>query len=60
MEKFLKDVTKLEKTDIKNRTLTCQVNHEKRINEFLKNLKSASSRIRKLKQLDLELMFYMA
>ena len=43
MENILKDSTKFEKVDIKTRTLNFQVNHEKRINEFVKSLKSPGS-----------------
>ena len=43
MENILKDNTSFEKVDIKARTLNFQVNHEKRINEILKSLKSAGS-----------------
>ena len=43
MENILQDNTKFEKVDIKTRTLNFQVNHEKRVNEILKSLKSAGS-----------------
>ena len=43
MENILKDNTKFEKVDVKTRTLNFQVNHEKRINEILKSLKSTGS-----------------
>ena len=43
MENIPKDNTKLEKVDIKTRTLNFQVNHEKRIDEILRGLKSSSS-----------------
>ena len=43
MENILKDNTKFEKVDVKTRTLNFQVNHEKRINEISKSLKSAGS-----------------
>ena len=43
VENILKDSTKFEKVDIKTRTLNFQVNHERRINEILKSLKSAGS-----------------
>ena len=43
MENILKDNAKLEKVDIKTRTLNFQVNHEKLINEILKRLKSSGS-----------------
>ena len=43
MENFLKDKIKFEKVDLKARTLNFQVNHEKRVNETLKSLKSAGS-----------------
>ena len=64
MENILKDNTKSENVDIKTRTLNLQVNHEKRINEVLRRLKSSSSfsnkQYKKLKQLDLDLVFCMA
>ena len=44
IENILKDNTKFEKVDIKTGTLNFQVNHEKRINDILKSLKSAGSR----------------
>ena len=47
MENILKDNTKFEKVHIKTRTLNFQVNHEKRINEILKSLKSSVSLIDK-------------
>ena len=40
MENNLKDNTKLEKVNVKTRTLNFQVYHEKRINEILNCLKS--------------------
>ena len=40
MENNLKDNTKLEKVNVKTRTLNFQVNHEKRISEILNCLKS--------------------
>ena len=40
---ILKDNSKFEKVDIKSRTLNFQINHEKRINEILKRLKSSGS-----------------
>ena len=43
MENILEDNIKLEKLDTKTRTLNFQVSYEKRINEILKNLKSAGS-----------------
>ena len=43
MENILKGNTKFEKVDINTRTLNFQVNHEKRINEILKSLKSPGS-----------------
>ena len=43
MENILQDNNKFEKVDIKTRTLNFQVNHEKRVNEILKSLKSAGS-----------------
>ena len=43
MENILKDNTKFEKVHIKTRALNFQVNHEKRINEILKSLKSPGS-----------------
>ena len=43
MENILKDNTKFKKVDIKARTLSFQVNHEKRINEILQRLKSSGS-----------------
>ena len=43
MENILKGNTKFEKNDAKARTLNFQINHEKRINEILKSLKSAGS-----------------
>ena len=43
MENILKGNTKFDKMDIKARNLNFQVNHEKRINEILKSLKSAGS-----------------
>ena len=63
MENNLKDNIKFEKLDIKTGTLNFQVNYEKRINGILKNLKSVGSssvkQYKKLKQLDLYLLFYM-
>ena len=41
MENILEDNTNFENVDIKTRTLNFQVNHEKRINDILKSLKSA-------------------
>ena len=43
MENIFKDNTKFKKVDIKARTLSFQVNHEKRINEILQRLKSSGS-----------------
>ena len=43
MENILKDKTNFEKVDIKTRTLNFQVNHQKRINDTLKRLKSSGS-----------------
>ena len=43
MENILKDKINFEKVDLKARTLNFQVNHEKRVNETLKSLKSAGS-----------------
>ena len=43
MENILKGSTKFETVDIKTRNLNFQVNHEKRVNEILKSLKSAGS-----------------
>ena len=43
MENILKGNSKFEKFDIKTRTLKFKVNHEKRINEILKRLKSSGS-----------------
>ena len=43
MENILKDNTKFERVDVKTTTLNFQVNHEKRINEILRNLKSTGS-----------------
>ena len=43
MENILKDQTKFEKVTIKTRILNFQVNHEKNINDFLKNLKNSDS-----------------
>ena len=43
MENILKGNTKFEKFNIKTRTMNVQVNHEKRINQILKILKSAGS-----------------
>ena len=43
MESILKGNSKFEKFDIKTRTLKFKVNHEKRINEILKRLKSSGS-----------------
>ena len=43
MENILKDNTKFEKVDIKTTTLNFQINHEKRIDEILKSLKSVGS-----------------
>ena len=43
MENILKDNTKFKKVDMKARTLSFQVNHEKRINEILQRLKSSGS-----------------
>ena len=64
IENILKDNTKFEKVGIKTRTLNFQVNHKKRANEILKSLKYSGSlsdkQHKKLKQLDLELVFYMA
>ena len=42
-ENILEDNIKLEKLDTKTRALNFQVSYEKRINEILKNLKSAGS-----------------
>ena len=64
MENILKANTKFQKVDIKTRTLNFQVNHEKRTNEILKSFKFSGSlsdkQHKKLKQLDLDLVFYMA
>ena len=64
MGNILKGNTKFKKVEIKTGTLGFQVNHEKRINEILKRLESAGSlsdkKYKKLKQLDLDLVFYMA
>ena len=64
MENIFNGKTKFWKVDIKTRTLNFQVNHEKPINEILKSLKSANSlnikQYKKLEQLDLDLVFYMA
>ena len=43
MENILKDQSKFEKVKIRTRILNYQVNHEKRINEYLKSLKNSSS-----------------
>ena len=43
MENILKGNSKFVKFDIKTRTLKFKVNHEKRINEILKRLKSSGS-----------------
>ena len=43
MENILKDQNKFEKVKIKTRILNFQVNHEKRINEYLKSLKNSGS-----------------
>ena len=43
MENILKDQSKFEKVKIKKRILNFQVNHEKRINEYLKSLKNSGS-----------------
>ena len=43
MENILKDQSKFEKVKIKTRILNFQVNHEKRINEYLKSLKNSGS-----------------
>ena len=43
IKNILKGNTKFEKVDVKTRTLNFQVNHEKRINEILKSLKSTGS-----------------
>ena len=51
MENILKDQSKSEKVKIKTRILNFQVNHEKRINEYLKSLKNSGS-------LDQDLAFY--
>ena len=40
MENILKDNTKFENVDVKIKTLNFHVNHEKRIDEILKSLKS--------------------
>ena len=42
-ENILKENTKFEKADVKTRTLNFQINHEIRINEILRSLKSAGS-----------------
>ena len=42
IQNILKDNTKFEIVDVKIRTLNFHVNHEKRINEILKSLKSTS------------------
>ena len=43
MENILKDQSKFKKVKIKTRILNFQVNHEKRINEYLKSLKNSGS-----------------
>ena len=43
IENILKDQSKFEKVKIKTRILNFQVNHEKRINEYLKSLKNSGS-----------------
>ena len=43
MENVLKDNTKFKKVDVKARTLSFQVNHEKRINDILQRLKPSGS-----------------
>ena len=43
MENILKDQSKFEKVKIKTSILSFQVNHEKRINEYLKSLKNSGS-----------------
>ena len=43
MENILKDNTKFEKVKIKTGILNFQVNHEKRINDYLKSLKNSGS-----------------
>ena len=43
MENIFKDQSKFEKVKIKTRILNFQVNHEKRINEYLKSLKNSGS-----------------
>ena len=43
MEKLISDQTKFEKVDTKKGLLNFAVNHEKRINEFLKSLKSSGT-----------------
>ena len=64
MENILRGNAKFEKVDVKTRTFNFQVNHEKCINEILKSLTLqvvlVISNIRKLKPLDLDLVFYMA
>ena len=64
MENILKDNAKLEKVDIKTRTLNFQVNHEKLISEILKRLKSLGSlsdkQYKKIKGVESKLVFYMA
>ena len=43
MENILKDQSKFEKVKIKTKILNFQVNHKKRINEYLKSLKNPGS-----------------
>ena len=43
LENILKEQSKFEKVKIKTRILNFQVNHEKRINEYLKSLKNSGS-----------------
>ena len=43
MENIFRNNTKFDKVNVKTRTLNFQVNHEKRINEIIKSLKSAGS-----------------
>ena len=43
MEKVLDDATKFEKVKIKNRILNFLINHERRINDYLKSLEKSCS-----------------
>ena len=58
-ENILKNKTKCEKIERKTRTLNFQVNHEKCFDEEFKIVLEVNN-IKKLKQLDLGLLFYMA